>query len=212
MLPFLCLSRYTTLKQIDKNDGDTMSKTTFRIGVSGHQQLGGEDTIAFVTQQLRELLTTYQAQACQQEQDIIAYSSLALGADQLFVKTALALDIAVEAVIPCANYAAVFSTPESQNEYHRLLSRSQNVHSLPCDDCSEEAYLAAGHWIVDHSDLVMVIWNGYPAAGKGGTADIASYARLRGCPFLHVHTRLHTVKQYGSLTGPRAIHEAATRK
>jgi hypothetical protein len=63
--------------------------------------------------------------------------------------------------------------------------------------------LAACHWIVDHSDLVMLVWNGYPAGGKGGTADIASYARLVRCPFIHIHTRLHIASQYGSLKNTR---------
>lgn len=123
---------------------------------------------------------------------------MALGTDQLFVEIALEMGIPVELVIPCSQYAEIFSTTEARNEYHHLLSRCQDVHRLPFDDCSEEAYLAAGHWIVDHSDLVILVWNGYPAAGKGGTADIASYARYVGRPFLHIHTRLHTVKQYGS--------------
>ena len=59
---------------------------------------------------------------------------------------------------------------------------------------------------------MILVWNGYPAAGKSGTADIASYARLVRRPFVHVHTRLHTVKQYGSLTGSKVTHEAAKRK
>ena len=77
---------------------------------------------------------------------------------------------------------------------------------------SGDAFLTAGHWIVDHFDLVILVWNGYPSAGKGGTADIASYTRLVGRPFVHVHTRLHTVKQYGSLAGSKMTHEAAKRK
>ena len=36
-----------------------MSKATLRIGVSGHQQIGDEATIEFVSQQLRELLVLY---------------------------------------------------------------------------------------------------------------------------------------------------------
>src|SRR4051812_45729669 len=47
---------------------------------------------------------------------------------------------------------------------------------------------------------------------KAVTEDMASYARLVGCPFVHVHTRLHTVKQYGSLTGAKETHKAAKRK
>ena len=52
---------------------------------------------------------------------------------------------------------------------------------------------------MEHADLVLLVWNGYPAGGKGGTADVASYARSMRRPFLHIHTRQHTIKQYGSL-------------
>src|SRR5260221_12709654 len=188
-----------------------MNKGTFRIGISGHQQLGDETTVQFVSQQLRELLITYREQAYQQGKDIVAHSALALGADQLFIRTASELGIPVEVIIPCAKYGEIFPSREARDEYHRLLRCSRNVHRLPFEDCSEDAYLAAGHWIVDQSDLVILVWNGYPAAGKGGTADIASYSRLVGRPFVHVHTRLHTVKQYGSLTGCKVVHETAKR-
>ena len=190
-----------------------MSQATLHIGVSGHQQIGDEATIEFVSQQLRELLATFQCQAQERGQNMLAYSALALGTDQLFVKIALEMGIPVELVIPCSHYAEIFSTTEARDEYHRLLSRCQDVHRLPFDDCSDDAYLAAGHWIVDHSDLVILVWNGYPAADRGGTADIASYARYVGRPFLHVHTRLHTVKQYGSLSdGSNITHVAAKRQ
>src|SRR2546421_9015822 len=189
-----------------------MSKATLRIGVSGHQQIGDEATIEFVSQQLRELLATFQRQSQERGQDILVSSALALGTDQLFVKIALEMGVPVELVIPCSQYAEIFSTTEARDEYHRLLSLCQVVHRLPFDKCSEDAYLAAGHWIVDHCDLVILVWNGYPAAGKGGTADIPSYARYVGRPFIHIHTQLHTVKQYGSLSGSKVTHEAAKRK
>src|SRR6266536_5145704 len=190
-----------------------MNETTFRIGFSGHQQLGDETTLKFVSQQLRELLITYQQQACHDGKDIVVYSALALGADQLFVNIALELGIPVEAVIPCSCYEEIFTSPETRSEYHRLLDRCQKVHWLASQDCSDDAFLAAGHWIVDHSDLMILVWNGYPAAGRGGTADIASYARSVGRPFFHVHTRLHKVKQYGSLSdGSKITHVAAKRQ
>src|SRR3989440_11249048 len=176
-----------------------MSEATLRIGVSGHQQIGDEATIEFVSQQLRELLATFQCQAQERGQNILAYSALALGTDQLFVKIALEMGIPVELVIPCSRYAEIFSTTEARDEYHRLLSLCQDVHRLPFDDCSEDAYLAAGHWIVDHSDLVILVWNGYPAGGKGGTADIASYAPNVGRPLFYIYTRTHKSNQYGSL-------------
>jgi hypothetical protein len=128
------------------------------------------------------------------------------------VKIVLEMGIPVELVIPCSHYEEIFSTTEARDEYHRLLSGCQDVHCLPFDDCSEEAFLAAGHWIVDHSDLVILVWNGSPAACRGGTVDIASYSRLVGRRFVHVHTHLQTVKRYGSLAGSKVPHEAAKRK
>ena len=156
-----------------------MSKATLRIGVSGHQQIGDEATIELVSQQLRELLATFQRQAQERGQNILVYSALALGTDQLFVKIALEMGIPVELVIPCSQYAEIFSTTEARDEYHRLLSLCQDVHRLSFDDCSEDAYLAVGHWIVDHSDLVILVWNGYPAVGKGaaGTGPAGGRAR-----------------------------------
>src|SRR5579872_4031939 len=121
-----------------KNGGNIMSKSTLRIGVSGHQQIGDEATIEFISQQLRELLTTFRCLAQERGQDILAHSALALGTDQLFVKIALEMNIPVEVVIPCSRYAEIFPAVEAREEYDRLLSRSQRVHSLPFEDCSED--------------------------------------------------------------------------
>src|SRR6266487_5220292 len=129
-----------------------MNETAFRIGFSGHQQLGDETTLKFVSQKLRELLIAYQQQACQDGKDIVVYSALALGADQLFVNIALELGIPVEAVIPCSSYEEIFTSSESISEYHRLLNSCQRVYRLPNQDCSDDAFLAAGQWIVDNSD------------------------------------------------------------
>lgn len=189
-----------------------MNESTFRIGVSGHRQISDEATIQYVSEQFRELLTTYRQQAQDRDQDILAYSALAVGTDQLFVKIALELGIPVEVVIPCAQYEDIFVTAEARDEYHRLLSRCQQMYRLSFEDCSEDAYLAAGHWIVDHCDLLLLVWNGYPAGGRGGTADVASYARLLRRPFIHIHTRLHTTKQYGKLLADSGMTYGVPRR
>jgi len=128
------------------------------------------------------------------------------------VKTALELGIPVEVIIPCSHYGNIYDSSEVREEYRHLLSRCQQVHELPFQECSEDAYLAAGHWIVDHSDLVLLVWNGYPAGGKGGTADIATYARSVGCPFIHIHTRPHIAKQYGSLLSNSRLPRVSAKR
>ena len=68
-------------------------KETFCIGVSGHQNLGNEETVEFVGNKFRELLLTYRVWAEQHDRELVAYSALAVGADQLFVTIALDLNI-----------------------------------------------------------------------------------------------------------------------
>jgi hypothetical protein len=120
----------------------TMSTTTFFIGVSGHQNLGDEVTQRFVVHQFREALRTYQ----QREHNETLYSALAKGADQMFVQIALELGVAVEIVLPCAEYETLFPSEEEREVYRQLLHSHQALHRLPFRDCSEDAFLAAGQW------------------------------------------------------------------
>src|SRR6266487_633569 len=184
---------------------DRFNQSTFRIGVSGHQQIGDETTFKFVSQHLRELLTLYKEQAFQRGHQIVAYSSLAVGADQLFAQTALDLDIPLEAVIPCAHYEELYTSAEALDAYRHLLNLCQHVHSFSEKPCSEEVFLHAGYWIVDHSDMLIFIWNGRPPMGKGGTGDIATYARLKNLPYVHLHTLRHTIKHYGQSTNSSTV-------
>lgn len=180
--------------EIFSNERKNMSASLFSIGVSGHQNLGNHTTEHFVAQQFRELLRGYQ----QAYDQVIVYSSLAKGADQLFVHVALEEHIPVEVVLPCTDYEQIFASDAEKATYHHLLRASSASHLLPAQACSNEAFLAAGQWIVDRSNLMLLAWNGLPARGRGGTGDIASYARTVGCPFIHIHTRHHTVTLYGN--------------
>src|SRR5207245_69060 len=67
-------------------------------------------------------------------------------------------------------------------------------------------YLAASRWIVHHCDLMLLVWNGLPPKGRGGTGDTASYARLVKRPFVHINTRRQTIKMYGDIS----THATAT--
>jgi hypothetical protein len=177
-----------------------MNKPPLRIGFSGHQHIGDEAATVFVAQSIRELLEKYQQQAQQQGRDVIVSSALAMGSDQLFVQTALELNILVEAVIPCAQYETIFPSVAAIDNYNRLLNHAHKVHRLPTVDCTDDSYLAAGQWIVNHSDLVLLVWNGLSPKGRGGTGDTASYARLLNRPYVHINIRQLTVRMYGDIT------------
>ncbi len=108
-----------------------MDGSMLHIGVSGHQQIGDEAAIEFVSQQIHELLSKFLRLRREHGQNVIAYSALAIGTDRLFVKAALELGIPVEVVIPCSQYADIYDSAEIREEYHDLLSRCQQVHELP---------------------------------------------------------------------------------
>ncbi len=147
------------------------------IGVTGHRTLADEDRVAAkIDAVLAEI--TREASG----QGLVVLSPLAEGADRLVAARALALPGAtLEAVLPLdeAEYEADFATEASRAEFRSLLSRAKIVHRLPRAPNREEAYAAAGRFVVDHCDVLVAIWDGQPANGPGGTANVVAYARSR---------------------------------
>ncbi|MGH7867899.1 MAG: hypothetical protein ACREP9_09805 [Candidatus Dormibacteraceae bacterium] len=142
-----------------------------RVGFTGHQNLPPE----FVSKIRHELWEQLRGDAT----GLTGLSSLAEGADQIFASTILSSGGALEVVIPSAGYQATFSE-EALDGYKSLLSKASRVHQLPFNEPSEEAFFAAGKYVVDNSDRMIAVWDGEKAAGLGGTGDIVQYARDRG--------------------------------
>jgi hypothetical protein len=108
-------------------------------------------------------------------------SSLADGADQLFAAHVVAAGGTLEAVLPCEDYAGSL-VPDSRSRFEDLRRAAATVVTMPYRTPCEEAFLAAGQAMVDRCDHVFAVWDGLPARGVGGTADIVAYARSRGRP------------------------------
>jgi hypothetical protein len=121
-----------------------------------------------------------------QSENLVGISSLADGADQIFADVVLQLGGSLLAVLPSADYARSFGTDKSRKHYEHLLSVATDRVQLPFSEPSEDAYLAAGKTVVDKSDKILAVWDGKPAAGRGGTADIVRYAELQGTPVVRI--------------------------
>lgn len=106
-------------------------------------------------------------------------SSLAEGADQLFAEHVLAAGGTLELIEPCANYADSLAG-DARTRYQRLRAAAVEVITLPYPGAGPAAYLAAGLLVVARCDLLFAVWDGLPARGRGGTADIVRYAQARG--------------------------------
>lgn len=109
-------------------------------------------------------------------------SNLADGADQLFAAHILAAGGTLEVVLPCEGYARTLIGEESRTRFEEFRRAAVTVVTMPYPEPSEQAFLAAGQAMVDRSDHLFAVWDGRPARGVGGTADIVAYARERGIP------------------------------
>jgi hypothetical protein len=141
-----------------------------RIGVTGHQLIPVQEA-SFVHDAIAMLLST------SSPLEVIGITSLAAGADQIFAKAVLEQGGKLKAVVPCARYEDAFTDHSARYEYFRLLAQASDREILPYSGPSDEAFLAAGKRVVEISDLIVAIWDGRPAKGRGGTADAVAYAR-----------------------------------
>lgn len=144
-----------------------------RFGISGHQS-APEEAWVFVTSRLTERLRA--------ERQPIGVSSLAAGADQLFARLILEAGGQLEVVLPSHRYETSFGSPRDRESFQGLLGHAARVETLSFPEPSEEAYLAAGKRIVDSCDVLIAVWDGKAARGKGGTADVVDYAKSRRKP------------------------------
>ena len=92
--------------------------TPFRIGVTGHRDLGDEATAAFVAGQCKAILQ----KALAEHGEVVALSALAEGADTLFAEAALELGVPLEAVTPFEGYVEDFEG-QARERYERLLAQ-----------------------------------------------------------------------------------------
>jgi hypothetical protein len=147
-----------------------------RIGFTGHRGLPPRLDTA-----VAELITAHLAPHGHR---LAGLSCLADGADTAFAEAVLAAGAQLEAVIPAARYREALPA-EHHPAYDRLLARAAVVHALPHHASTAHAHTAAGRHLVDHSDQLLAVWDGEPARGPGGTADVVAYARSLSRP-VHV--------------------------
>jgi hypothetical protein len=143
-----------------------------RVGVSGHQRIPTE-ALAYIQRGIIRVISAFRS-------NLTGLSSLAAGADQIFADSILQIGGRLHVVIPCRRYETTFSDEQDFERFMSLLKHAETVETLDHADPSEDAFLDAGHQIVDHSELLVAIWDGEAAKSKGGTGDIVEYARLGG--------------------------------
>jgi hypothetical protein len=150
------------------------------LGITGHQKLHDAGAWPWVETVLHSILG-------QISPPLIAYSSLAVGADQLFAELVLRLGGELRVILPFPAYEKILKPGDDLDNYRALLDQASVVEALPERATQQESYLAAGQRVVDLAEKVIAVWNGKPAAGLGGTGDVVRYALASGKAVLHIN-------------------------
>ena len=170
-----------------------------RIGVTGHIHMTEEAELEpLVRVQLQRVLGLLQAKRT--DVTLTAVSQLADGADRLVVHAvrAEAKDRDTEARVECylpmerEEYAKVQGfKPRSQREFEDILRDATVVREPEAGaqhSDRHEAYRSAGHLVVGRCDVLIALWDGKPSGGRGGTAEILTWAAARSKPCIWIET------------------------
>jgi hypothetical protein len=145
-----------------------------RIAITGHRGLPAA-TERLVDRAIRNQLAAYA------DRDLVGVSALADGADQLFARAVLDAGGQLEVIVPAARYRD--GLPASAHPaYDALLARAGKVDRLDRVESTEQAHMEASEAMLARADRLFAVWDGKPARGYGGTADVVAEARNRGVP------------------------------
>jgi hypothetical protein len=166
------------------------------VGFSGHRQISDPRAAG---QAIRDALESLRAQVAG---EWIGLSSIAAGGDQAFVQQVRMLGMSWHAILPLphAEFCKDFS-PGDWAEAEQQLKGAEHLRIMQSTAAREDAYLDCGLETVDGSDVLIAVWDGEPARGRGGTADVVAYALSIGKPVLIIDSRTWIARRenWGSL-------------
>jgi hypothetical protein len=144
-----------------------------RLAISGHRGLS-EKTTALVDAALRSEISKRA-----EDGPLVGLSCLADGADTLFAKAVLDLGGVLHVIVPAREYRN--SLPADHHAiYDALIARAAKVVRLDHVESDPTAHMDASLRMLADADELLAVWDGQPARGYGGTADVVTAARAQG--------------------------------
>ncbi|MFE7525327.1 hypothetical protein ACFU7Y_06360 [Kitasatospora sp. NPDC057542] len=139
-----------------------------RIGITGHRGLD-EPLRRQVTALLAQALDTYD------DNGLEAVTCLADGPDTWLADLVVERGGRLIVIVPATDYREGLPAWH-HDDYDRLLACAADVYRTGLTDSTEQAHMAAGEILVGHCDVLLAVWDGLPARGHGGTADVVDHA------------------------------------
>jgi hypothetical protein len=145
-----------------------------RVGITGHRGLP-ERPAELVRAAISEIVGQYDPS------ELVGLSCVADGPDTWFAQEVLGRGGRLEVVVPAREYRA--SLPEWHHEtYDDLLRHASEVYETGLRESNSHAHMAGSEILVGLADELVAVWDGRPARGHGGTADVVRYAESSGVP------------------------------
>jgi hypothetical protein len=145
-----------------------------RVGITGHRGLP-EESEDLVKRAIRSTVDRYPTSG------LVAVSCIADGPDTWFAQAVLNHGGSLEVVVPAAQYRE--SLPEwHHREYDGLIQHAADVHETGLGESDSHAHMTGSEILVGLVDELVAVWDGQPARGYGGTADVVRYAERTGVP------------------------------
>jgi len=181
--------------------GPPRPRAALRFGISGHRTLAETDASRIHTTLValfRDAQATLQHLSASRRELFAGdaqgrlITPLAEGSDRIAAEAALAAGFALDCPLPFARelYEHDFKTEASRKAFHDLIGKACNVFELEevrgVDD--NRAYEAVGLMTLRQCDILVTVWNGKPAEGRGGTAEIISRAIDSNIPIIWIHS------------------------
>lgn len=192
---------------VDRN-GDQdgrMNLSPIIIGTTGHRVLDNDDRLH------RSIMTSVKKILEMNEGGTVTVlSPLAEGADRLLYESIKEMhpETGLHAIIPMdvCDYLKDFGTDASKEQFLEMLEDSISIDVVLAGSQTKKteryegssrisqmirnaSYDACGKLMVDICDILIAIWDGEEARGKGGTGDVVQYARNRATPLIWISSK-----------------------
>jgi hypothetical protein len=172
------------------------------LGFTGHRELAAEASCG------AQILNVLQREMSA-GRVVYGVSSVAAGADLLFAEGCLRAGVPLRVLLPLPHesFRRDFQ-PEDWARVEAVLRAAVSVEVTGQDASGmetnrDERYYECGLETVQQSQMLLAVWDGQPARGLGGTAEIVAFAREMGRRVIWIHSETGSVQEMaGRSTGP----------
>ncbi len=183
------------------------ARLAVRVGVTGHRPAGLENAdTGMLGTRINEVLRHISGVANEVKSSseslyadggppaLRVISPLAEGADMLVAEEALKEGYELQCALPFSRYEYEkdFADGASIENYRAMLAKATSVFELDgsrsTPEAENESYQAVGRMVLAQSDVLIAIWDGEDAKGKGGTGQVVKEALINEIPVVWINS------------------------